>query len=41
MGSEELAGEGDIGEVAAIGMETLVKDQRGSGEAKALSCAGG
>ena len=41
MRGEELAREGDVGEIAAIGVEALIKEQRRSGEAEALSCAGG
>jgi hypothetical protein len=41
MRREELAGEGDVGDVAAIGMDSLVEDERRSAEVEALSRAGG
>jgi hypothetical protein len=41
MGREELSGQSDIGEVAAIGVDTLVEDDRRTAELKALSRAGG
>ena len=41
MGREELAGQGDVGDVAAIGVDPLVEDDRGAAERKTLSRAGG
>ena len=41
MRGEELAGERNVGNVAAIGMDALVQHQRGAGEVEALSRAGG
>ena len=41
MGREELARERDVGNVAAIGVDALVEDDRGPAEREALSCAGG
>src|SRR3546814_15077193 len=38
---EELAGEGHIGEVAALGVDARVEDQGGAGETETLRCAGG
>jgi hypothetical protein len=41
MRSEELAGEGDVGKIATIGVDALVEQQRWPGEGEALSRAGG
>lgn len=41
MRSEEVAGQGDVGKIPAIGVDAVIESQRGLGEAEALSCAGG
>ncbi len=41
MGGDQLAGQRDIGDVLAIGMDARIERQRRPGEAEALSCAGG
>jgi hypothetical protein len=41
MGREELTGEGDIRNVAAIGMDPLVEDERRPAESETFSRAGG
>jgi hypothetical protein len=41
MGGEDLAGQRDVGKVAAIGVDPLVERQRRAGEGEALSCAEG
>jgi hypothetical protein len=41
MGREELPGQRDVGNVAAIGVNALVELDRRAAEAETLSCAGG
>jgi hypothetical protein len=41
MGGEKLPGERDIGNVAAIGVDAVVEDDRRAAEREALSRAGG
>jgi hypothetical protein len=41
MRREELAGKRNVGDIAAIGMDPLVEDERRSAEVEALSRAGG
>ena len=41
VGREQLAGQSDVGDVAAIGVDPLVQQDRRAGEREALSRAGG
>jgi len=41
MGGDDPAGERDVGDVAAIGVDALVQLRRRAGEVEALSRAGG
>jgi hypothetical protein len=41
VGREQLARQRDVGDVAAIGVDPLVEQDRGAGEREALSRAGG